>query len=172
VKVNSAEPVTKYVGKDETGEKRLRTFGRRAAATVNRQRSVLLAMLTFAKRKRFTPRDWATGARHPGRSHGQRSRAVPHARGAQPAAQGAPRKQLAAEHGAPLRAPDSRAQAGAYEPGVRGHSPSADARKKGRLVRRFFLHVRGPRSCARATNRLWQWRAIPGCGERVARLLP
>ena len=54
----AAEPVTKYVGKDKAGEKRLRTFGRRAPATVNRQRSVLSAMLTFAKRKRFTPRDW------------------------------------------------------------------------------------------------------------------
>jgi hypothetical protein len=54
----AAAPVTKYAGKDRDGIPILRQFGRRAPATVNRLRSVISGMLTFAQRKRLTPRGW------------------------------------------------------------------------------------------------------------------
>lgn len=55
----AATPVTKYVGVDsETGQKRLRTFGRRAPATINRLKSVISSMLSFAQRRRLMPRGW------------------------------------------------------------------------------------------------------------------
>jgi len=55
-----ATPVTKVVGKDPlTGEKRLRTFGRRKPATINRLKSVISSMLSFAQRRRLMPRGWS-----------------------------------------------------------------------------------------------------------------
>jgi hypothetical protein len=55
-----ATPVTKFVGKDPlTGEKRLRTFGRRKPATINRLKSVISSMLSFAQRRRLMPRGWS-----------------------------------------------------------------------------------------------------------------
>jgi integrase len=54
----AATPVTKYVGKDAGGKKILRTFGRRAPATINRLKSVISSMLSFAQRRRLMPRGW------------------------------------------------------------------------------------------------------------------
>jgi hypothetical protein len=59
----AATPVTKFVGKDAaTGEKILRSFARRRApATINRLKSDISSMLSFAQRRR-------RGEGNPGRS--------------------------------------------------------------------------------------------------------
>lgn len=60
----AATPVTKYAGKDpDTGEPILRKFGKRAPATINRQRSIISGLLTFAQRRRMVARDWANPCR-------------------------------------------------------------------------------------------------------------
>ena len=60
----AATPVTKYAGKDPaTGKKILREFGRRKPATINRLKSVVSGMLTFAQRRRLMPRGWQNPCR-------------------------------------------------------------------------------------------------------------
>jgi integrase len=59
----AATPATKYVGKDPHGQPILRTFGRRAPATINRMRSVVSALFTFAQKRRLTPRGWGNPCR-------------------------------------------------------------------------------------------------------------
>jgi hypothetical protein len=60
----AATPVTKYAGKDPaTGKKVLREFGRRKPATINRLKSVVSGMLTFAQRRRLMPRGWQNPCR-------------------------------------------------------------------------------------------------------------
>jgi len=60
----AASPVTKYVGKDRaSGAPLLRTFGARAPATINRMRSVVSALFTFAQKRRLTPRGWVNPCR-------------------------------------------------------------------------------------------------------------
>jgi integrase len=59
----AAAPVTKYVGKDPQGQPLLREFGRRKPATINRMRSVVSALFTFAQKRRLTPRGWANPCR-------------------------------------------------------------------------------------------------------------
>ena len=55
----AAKPVAKFAGKDPvTGERILRAHGRHAPATINRVCSVLSGVLTYAKKKRLTPRGW------------------------------------------------------------------------------------------------------------------
>jgi integrase len=56
-------PVTKYVGKDPQGRPLLREFGRRAPATINRMRSVVSGLFTFAQKRRLTPRGWVNPCR-------------------------------------------------------------------------------------------------------------
>ncbi len=51
-------PVRRYMGREPDGTPRLRTFGRRTPATLNRFRAALGAALTWARRRRLTPKGW------------------------------------------------------------------------------------------------------------------
>jgi len=51
-------PVQRYMGKNPDGSPRLRMFGPRSPATLNRYAAALGAVLTWAKRKRLTPKGW------------------------------------------------------------------------------------------------------------------
>ena len=54
----AAENIRKYCGRDDTDRAIFREHGRRSAATVNRYRQALSAVLTWAQHKRLTPKDW------------------------------------------------------------------------------------------------------------------
>jgi len=51
-------PIQRYMGKNPDGSPRLRMFGPRSPATLNRYVAALGAVLTWAKRKRLTPKGW------------------------------------------------------------------------------------------------------------------
>jgi hypothetical protein len=59
----AAEPARSYKGRDEDGLPILGERGQRKPATINRMKSTLGAMLTFAKQRRLTPRGWANPIR-------------------------------------------------------------------------------------------------------------
>jgi integrase len=54
----AAQPVRKYVGKDSAGRRLYRCHHARAGSTVNRYRTALSALLTWAGRRRLTPKGW------------------------------------------------------------------------------------------------------------------
>ena len=54
----ASAPKTRFVGKNADGSPILKQLGRRAPATVRRQRAVLSGLLSWAQRKRLTPRGW------------------------------------------------------------------------------------------------------------------
>jgi integrase len=55
-----AEPARRFLGRDrDTGEPRWKSLGPRKAASYNRMRSTLSALLKYAKRQRFLPRGWS-----------------------------------------------------------------------------------------------------------------
>ena len=51
-------PVQRYTGRDAEGRPKLRNFGPRSPATLNRYAAALGAVLTWAKRKRLTSKGW------------------------------------------------------------------------------------------------------------------
>ena len=53
----AATPVQRYAGQKD-GKPVLRTFGARRPATINRSKAMLSAVLTWAQRRRLTPRGW------------------------------------------------------------------------------------------------------------------
>jgi integrase len=54
-----AEPGRRFLGRDpKTGVPRWKELGHRSAASYNRMRSTLSALLKFAKRQRYLPRGW------------------------------------------------------------------------------------------------------------------
>jgi integrase len=58
----------KYMGRDPRGQPILKSLGPRKPATINRAKSALGALLTFAKQRRLTPRGWPNPIRDvPGR---------------------------------------------------------------------------------------------------------
>lgn len=59
----ASEPVTRYAGRDQAGNRVLRRFGKRKPATINRVRSVVSGLLTFAKKKRCMPPGWVNPCR-------------------------------------------------------------------------------------------------------------
>jgi len=54
----ATQPVRKYIGKDAEGRRLYRDHHQRSGKTVNRYRTTLSAVLTWAKQKRLTPRGW------------------------------------------------------------------------------------------------------------------
>jgi integrase len=54
----AAQPVRKYVGRDADGRRLYREHHVRSGSTVNRYRTTLSAVLTWARHKRLTPRGW------------------------------------------------------------------------------------------------------------------
>lgn len=54
----AAQPVRKYVGRDAQGRRLYRDHRPRSGKTVNRYRTTLSAVLTWAKHKRLTPKGW------------------------------------------------------------------------------------------------------------------
>ena len=54
----ASQPVRKYVGKDEQGRRLYRDHRIRSGKTVNRYRTTLSAVLTWARQKRLTPKGW------------------------------------------------------------------------------------------------------------------
>lgn len=55
----AAQPGRRFLGRDRvTNEPRWKDLGPRSAASVNRMRSALSALLRYAKRLRYTPRGW------------------------------------------------------------------------------------------------------------------
>jgi integrase len=54
----AAQPVRKYIGKDDEGRRLYRDHHQRSGKTVNRYRTTLSAVLTWAKQKRLTPKGW------------------------------------------------------------------------------------------------------------------
>jgi integrase len=64
----AAEPVQRFKGKDENGNKVLTAHGPRKPATVNRQKAALASLITYAKDHRLLPRGFASPLRDvPGR---------------------------------------------------------------------------------------------------------
>lgn len=62
------EPVTRFKGRDKDGNKVLVPHGPRKPATVNRMKSTLGSLITFAKDRRLLPRGFASPLRDvPGR---------------------------------------------------------------------------------------------------------
>jgi len=59
----ASEKVTRFAGRDSSGKPILREFGQRKPATVNRQRSVVSALLTYAQKKRMAPKGWVNPCR-------------------------------------------------------------------------------------------------------------
>lgn len=57
------ERVTRFAGRDAAGKPVLREFGKRKPATVNRMRSVVSALLSYAQKKRLAPRGWSNPCR-------------------------------------------------------------------------------------------------------------
>lgn len=59
-----SEPARVYAGRDADGAPILRgKSGRRSPATVNRYHAALMALFTWAKKRRLAPRDWENPAR-------------------------------------------------------------------------------------------------------------
>jgi integrase len=54
----ATQPVRKYVGRDAQGRRLYRDHHARSPSTVTRYRTTLSAVLTWAKKKRLTPRGW------------------------------------------------------------------------------------------------------------------
>ena len=54
----AAQPVRKYVGKDPEGRRLYRAHHVRSGSTVNRYRTALSAVLTWARHRRLTPKGW------------------------------------------------------------------------------------------------------------------
>ncbi len=54
----AAQPVRRYVGKDAAGRRLYRAHHPRSGATVNRYRTALSAVLTWARHRRLTPKGW------------------------------------------------------------------------------------------------------------------
>ncbi len=52
------QPVRQFVGRDAAGQPVYREIRKRSAATVNRYRMALAAVLTWARERRYTPRGW------------------------------------------------------------------------------------------------------------------
>ena len=59
----AAEPARSFKGRDDSGSPILRERGQRKPATINRMKSTLGALLTFAKKRRLTRRGWANPIR-------------------------------------------------------------------------------------------------------------
>ena len=54
----AAQPVRRYVGKNAEGRRLYRDHHKRAGTTLNRYRTTLGAVLTWAKHRRLTPKGW------------------------------------------------------------------------------------------------------------------
>lgn len=58
----AAQPVRKYVGKDEHGSRLYRAHHPRASSTLRRYKSAISAVLTWARKRRLTPKGWRNPA--------------------------------------------------------------------------------------------------------------
>lgn len=58
----AAQPVRKYVGKDAEGRRLYRAHHARSGSTVKRYKNAISAVLTWARKKRLTPKGWRNPA--------------------------------------------------------------------------------------------------------------